>query len=96
MAEHRERETDSEAGLFALLPLLWRDPRLNLFCSLFWLPVGWTIASWAPWLGQGGAGVDEVVNVLTLTPPLTTTEAEMAQALDILDEAIGSVGAEKP
>jgi 4-aminobutyrate aminotransferase-like enzyme len=31
-----------------------------------------------------------------LTPPLTTTEAEMAQALDILDEAIGSVGAEKP
>ena len=27
-------------------------------------------------------------NVLTLTPPLTVTEAEMAQALDIIDEAI--------
>ena len=32
-------------------------------------------------------------NVLTLTPPLTVTEAEMMQALDILDEAIGSVAA---
>jgi 4-aminobutyrate aminotransferase len=27
-------------------------------------------------------------NVLTLTPPLTTTEAEMMQALDIVDECI--------
>ena len=27
-------------------------------------------------------------NVLTLTPPLTVTEAEMTQALDIIDEAI--------
>src|SRR5690606_5561888 len=27
-------------------------------------------------------------NVLTLTPPLTITEAEMARALDILDECI--------
>jgi 4-aminobutyrate aminotransferase len=35
-------------------------------------------------------------NVLTLTPPLTTTEAEMMQALDIIDEAIASVAAEKP
>ena len=35
-------------------------------------------------------------NVLTLTPPLIITEAEMAQALDILDEAIGAVAAEKP
>jgi 4-aminobutyrate aminotransferase len=35
-------------------------------------------------------------NVLTLTPPLTTTEVEMAQALDILDEAIAAVAAEKP
>ena len=35
-------------------------------------------------------------NVLTLTPPLTTTEAEMMQALDIIDEAIASVAAGKP
>jgi 4-aminobutyrate aminotransferase-like enzyme len=34
--------------------------------------------------------------VLTLTPPLITTEAQMMQALDILDDAIGSVAAEKP
>jgi 4-aminobutyrate aminotransferase-like enzyme len=27
--------------------------------------------------------------VLTLTPPLTVTEAEMMSALDILEEAIG-------
>ena len=27
-------------------------------------------------------------NVLTLTPPLTTTEAEMSRALDIIDESI--------
>ena len=26
-------------------------------------------------------------NVLTLTPPLTVTEGEMARALDIIDEA---------
>ena len=32
-------------------------------------------------------------NVLTLTPPLTTTEAEMTRALDIIDEAIGAVAA---
>src|SRR4029077_9896432 len=32
-------------------------------------------------------------NVLTLTPPLTVTEAEMMKALDVLDEAIGSVAA---
>ena len=32
-------------------------------------------------------------NVLTLTPPLTTTEAEMARALDIIDESIKEVGA---
>src|SRR5829696_1627124 len=30
-------------------------------------------------------------NVLTLTPPLTTTEAEMSQALDIIDEAIAEL-----
>ena len=30
-------------------------------------------------------------NVLTLTPPLTVTEAQMLQALDILDEAIGAL-----
>ena len=35
-------------------------------------------------------------NVLTLTPPLTTTEAEMSQALDIIDEALASAAAEKP
>ncbi len=29
-------------------------------------------------------------NVLTLTPPLTVTEAEMLRALDIIEEAIGS------
>jgi 4-aminobutyrate aminotransferase len=29
-------------------------------------------------------------NILTLTPPLVTTEAEMMDALDILDEAIGA------
>ena len=34
-------------------------------------------------------------NVLTLTPPLTVTEAEMTRALDIIDEAIASVAAEK-
>ena len=28
-------------------------------------------------------------NVLTLTPPLTTTGRDMDRALDILDEAIG-------
>jgi 4-aminobutyrate aminotransferase len=27
-------------------------------------------------------------NVLTLTPPLVVTEAEMMQALDIVDEAV--------
>jgi 4-aminobutyrate aminotransferase len=32
-------------------------------------------------------------NVLTLTPPLVTTEAEMMKAIDILDEAIGAVAA---
>jgi 4-aminobutyrate aminotransferase len=31
-------------------------------------------------------------NVLTLTPPLTVGEAEMARALDILDTAIGEAG----
>jgi 4-aminobutyrate aminotransferase len=30
-------------------------------------------------------------NVLTLTPPLTVTEAQMVQALDIIDESIASV-----
>ena len=28
-------------------------------------------------------------NVLTLTPPLTVTEAEMSRALDILDACLG-------
>ena len=28
-------------------------------------------------------------NVLTLTPPLTITEAEMSRALDILDDCLG-------
>jgi 4-aminobutyrate aminotransferase len=28
-------------------------------------------------------------NVLTLTPPLTITEAEMSRALDVLDASIG-------
>ena len=32
-------------------------------------------------------------SVLTLTPPLTITEAEMARALDILDECIGEASA---
>lgn len=32
-------------------------------------------------------------NVLTLTPPLTITEAEMSRALDILEECIAEVGA---
>jgi 4-aminobutyrate aminotransferase len=32
-------------------------------------------------------------NVLTLTPPLTVTEAQMVQALDIIDEAIAGVAA---
>ncbi len=31
-------------------------------------------------------------NTLTLTPPLTVTESQMAQALDIVDEAIGATG----
>lgn len=31
-------------------------------------------------------------NVLTLTPPLNVTEAQMLQALDIIDEAIGALG----
>jgi 4-aminobutyrate aminotransferase len=35
-------------------------------------------------------------NVLTLTPPLTVTEAEMGKALEIIDEAIASVEADKP
>ena len=30
-------------------------------------------------------------NVLTLTPPLVITEAEMMQALEILDNCIGEV-----
>ena len=34
-------------------------------------------------------------NVLTLTPPLTVTEAEMSQALDIIDACIASVTVEK-
>ena len=34
-------------------------------------------------------------NVLTLTPPLTVTEMQMMQALDIIDGAIASVAAEK-
>jgi 4-aminobutyrate aminotransferase len=29
-------------------------------------------------------------NVLTLTPPLTVTEAEMMAALDIIEEAIAA------
>jgi 4-aminobutyrate aminotransferase len=35
-------------------------------------------------------------NVLTLTPPLTVTELQMEQALDIIDEAIAGVAAGKP
>ena len=35
-------------------------------------------------------------NVLTLTPPLTVTEMQMSRALDIIDEAIASVAAERP
>jgi 4-aminobutyrate aminotransferase len=31
-------------------------------------------------------------NVLTLTPPLTVTAAEMDRALDILDECLGEAG----
>ncbi|MCZ7658900.1 MAG: hypothetical protein M5U07_14110 [Xanthobacteraceae bacterium] len=31
-------------------------------------------------------------NVLTLTPPLTVGEAEMAKALDILDSALAEAG----
>jgi 4-aminobutyrate aminotransferase-like enzyme len=31
-----------------------------------------------------------------LTPPLTVTEAEMGKALEIIDEAIASVEADKP
>jgi 4-aminobutyrate aminotransferase len=34
-------------------------------------------------------------NVLTLTPPLTVSESEMTQALDIIDSAIASVAAGK-
>ncbi len=34
-------------------------------------------------------------NVLTLTPPLTVTEAEMTRALDILAEAIAA-GTDQP
>jgi 4-aminobutyrate aminotransferase len=30
-------------------------------------------------------------NVLTLTPPLTVTQAQMDDALDILDECIGAL-----
>src|SRR5437899_442636 len=69
MAENQAHAHAGEEGHVLPLHLLWRDPRLNVFCSLFWLPLGWTIASWAPWLGQAGAGVDEVVNVLA---PLAT------------------------
>jgi 4-aminobutyrate aminotransferase-like enzyme len=32
-------------------------------------------------------------NVLTLTPPLITTRAQMAQALDILDQCLREVAA---
>ncbi len=35
-------------------------------------------------------------NVLTLTPPLITTREQMGQALDILDECLGEVGAQAP
>ena len=35
-------------------------------------------------------------NVLTLTPPLITTEAQMAQALDILDACLAEVGDTAP
>jgi len=35
-------------------------------------------------------------NVLTLTPALTITQAELDQALDILDEAIGKAEAKEP
>jgi 4-aminobutyrate aminotransferase len=33
-------------------------------------------------------------NVLTLTPPLTLTQDEMAKAIDIIDVAIGDVARE--
>ncbi len=35
-------------------------------------------------------------NVLTLTPPLIITREQMGQALDILDECLGEVGAQAP
>ncbi len=35
-------------------------------------------------------------NVLTLTPPLTTTAAEMATALDVIEESIGEVERDGP
>ncbi|HJS31672.1 MAG TPA: aminotransferase class III-fold pyridoxal phosphate-dependent enzyme, partial [Alphaproteobacteria bacterium] len=35
-------------------------------------------------------------NVLTLTPPLTVTAAEMDRALDILDECIAAIEASGP
>jgi 4-aminobutyrate aminotransferase len=47
-------------------------------------------------LDQGLSFKTTFGNVLTLTPPLTVTEAEMSQALDIIDACIASVAAGKP
>jgi 4-aminobutyrate aminotransferase len=41
-------------------------------------------------LDQGLSFKTTMGNVLTLTPPLITTEGEMMQALDILEAAIGA------
>jgi 4-aminobutyrate aminotransferase len=46
-------------------------------------------------LDQGLSFKTTFGNVLTLTPPLTVTEAEMARALDIIDECIAGVAAGK-
>jgi 4-aminobutyrate aminotransferase len=46
-------------------------------------------------LDQGLSFKTTFGNVLTLTPPLTVTEAEMSQALDIIDACIASVAAGK-
>jgi 4-aminobutyrate aminotransferase len=47
-------------------------------------------------LDQGLSFKTTFGNVLTLTPPLTVTEAEMSQALDIIDAAIAGVAAGRP
>jgi len=57
----------AEFDAFALLKQWATDPRCNVLMSLAWLPLGYGVARWAPWLAFAGAGVGDVATITRST-----------------------------